>query len=280
LEDHFAIRLLHRTTRRLSLTDDGESLLAEARIMLAAADNMEATLGHRKDAPTGRVRVGLPPEMAMLVTSRLDMLLRRHPGLSVELVIGERFRDLVEERLDIVVQNGRPELASAVGRAIATFDRAVVAAPAYLEKRGVPAVPKELAQHNCIVLDIGPDSNRWNFKGPAGPVDVRVAGALHANSTTTVYRAALAGVGIARLSEPLVMDDIRADRLRRLLPDYASGQEETFAIYPSRRHLPPRTRLLIDFFVALGREAEARFARDRASVDDERVPPGSDRLAA
>jgi DNA-binding transcriptional LysR family regulator len=76
------------------------------------------------------------------------------------------------------------------------------------------------------------------------------------------------------------MDDIRADRLRRLLPDYASGQEETFAIYPSRRHLPPRTRLLIDFFVALGREAEARFARDRASVDDERVPPGSDRLAA
>lgn len=271
LEDHFGIRLLHRTTRRLSLTDDGENLLAQARSMLQAAEEMEATLGRRKASPTGRVRVGLPPGMAILVTSRLSTLLRRYPGLSVELVIGERFGDMIEERLDLVVQNGRSEYASAVARAIATFSRAVVAAPAYLEEHGVPQDPKELAQHRCIVHETGADSNRWSFTGPAGPVDVRVAGPLHASSATMVHRAALAGYGIACLLEPHVLDDIRANRLCRLLPKCTSDQEQTFVIYPSRRHVPPRTRALIDFFVSVGREAEAQFANTRPPVDDEQV---------
>jgi DNA-binding transcriptional LysR family regulator len=269
LEDHFGIRLLHRTTRHLGLTDDGESLLAQARGMLEAAEQMEATLGRRKASPTGRVRVGLPPGMAILVTSRLSSLFRHYPGLSVDLVIGERFGDLIEERLDLVVQNGRSEHASAVVRAIATFSRAVVATPAYLEEHGVPQDPEALAHHSCIVHETGPDSNRWSFTGPTGPVDVRVAGPLHASSATMVHRAALAGSGIACLLEPHVLDDIRAGRLCRLLPKCTSERERIFVMYPSRRHVPPRTRVLIDFFVSLGREAEAQFANTRASVGDE-----------
>jgi DNA-binding transcriptional LysR family regulator len=280
LEEHFGIRLLHRTTRRLSLTDDGESLLAQARGMLEAAEEMEATLRCRKASPTGRVRVGLPPGMAILVTSRLSTLLRRYPGLSVELVIGERFGDMIDERLDLVVQNGRSEHASAVARAIAAFSRAVVAAPAYLEEHGVPRDPEELAHHSCIVHETGPDSDRWSFNGPTGPVDVRVAGPLHASSATMVHRAALAGYGIACLLEPHVLDDIRAGRLCRLLPKCASEQQQAFVIYPSRRHVPPRTRVLIDFLVSLGREAEAQFANTSASVDDERGSLLGARLAA
>jgi DNA-binding transcriptional LysR family regulator len=271
LEDHFGIRLFHRTTRRLSLTDDGEGLLAQARSMLEAAEEMETTLGRRKASPTGRVRVGLPPGMAILITSRLSALLRRYPGLTVELVIGERFGDLIEERLDLVVQTGRSENASAVARPIATFGRAVVAAPTYLEQHGIPQDPAELAQHSCIVHETGPDSDRWSFTGPDGPVDVRVSGSLHASSATMVHRATLAGYGMAWLLEPHVLDDIRAARLCRVLPKYASEREQTFVIYPSRRNLPPRTRVLIDFFVSVGREAEAQFANTGAPVDDEHV---------
>jgi DNA-binding transcriptional LysR family regulator len=280
LEDHFGIRLFHRTTRHLSLTDDGESLLAQARSMLEAAEEMEATLGHRKASPTGRVRVGLPPGMAILITARLSALLRRYPGLSVELVIGERFGDLIEERLDLVVQNGRSDHASAVARAIATFSRAVVAAPAYLEQRGIPQDPTELAQHSCIVHKTGPDSDRWGFTGPDGPVDVRVAGSLHTTSATMVHRAVLAGYGIACLSEPHVLDDIRTGRLCRLLPRWTSDLQQTFVIYLSRRHVPPRTRVLIDFFVAVGRETETQFTNASPSVNDGCVSPASARLAA
>ena len=265
LEDHFGVRLFHRTTRRLSLTEDGQDLLNHARHLLDATQEMEATLGLRKASPTGRVRVGLSPGMAILVTSRLSGLLRHYPGLSVELVIGERFGDFTEERLDLVVQNGRSDNTSAIARTIATFGRALVASPAYLKEHGVPQTPEDLAKHSCIIHENGPDSDRWSFTGPAGPVHVRVAGALHASSSTMVHRAALAGYGIACLLEPHVLDDIRTNRFCRLLPDWASELENIFVSYPSRRNLPPRTRVLIDFIVSLGREAEAQFADTRAT---------------
>ncbi len=280
LEDHFGVRLLHRTTRHLNLTDDGENLLTRARGVLAAAEEIEAALGRRKSSPTGRVRVGLPPGMAILATSRLSGLLRHYPGLSVELVIGERFGDFTEERLDLVVQNGRSNNASAIARTIATFGRALVTSPAYLEEHGTPQSVEDLAKHSCIIHENGPESDRWNFTGPAGPVHVRVTGDLHASSSTMVHHAALAGYGIAWLLEPHVLGDIRAKRLCRLLPDWASEQEHTFVSYPSRRNLPPRTRVLIDFFVSLGREAEAQFAATRTMVGDSVVALVNARLAA
>jgi DNA-binding transcriptional LysR family regulator len=269
LEDHFGVRLLHRTTRRLNLTDDGENLLVRARSLLEAREEMEAMLGRRKTAPTGRVRLGLPPGMAILVTSRLSGLLRDYPGLSVELVIGERFGDLTEERLDLVVQTGRSNNPSAIARTIARFGRLLVASPSYLEEHGVPQTPEDLVKHNCIIHENRPDSDRWNFTGPTGPVQIRVTGALHASSSTMVHRAALAGYGIAWLLEPHVLDDIRSNRLRRLLPDWVSEQEHTCVSYPSRRNLPPRTRVLIDFFVSLGREAEAQFAATGVKACDD-----------
>jgi DNA-binding transcriptional LysR family regulator len=180
-------------------------------------------------------------------------------------VIGERFGDFTEDRLDLVVQNGRSDNTSAIARTIATFGRALVASPAYLKEHGVPQTPEDLAKHSCIIHENGPDSDRWSFTGPAGPVHVRVAGALHASSSTMVHRAALAGYGIACLLEPHVLDDIRTNRFCRLLPDWASELENIFVSYPSRRNLPPRTRVLIDFIVSLGREAEAQFADTRAT---------------
>jgi len=258
LEDHFQIRLFHRTTRHLSLTEDGQDLLGQARNLLELADGMEATLGRQRASPTGLVRMGVSPALATLLVPRLPAVFERYKELAVELVVRERFDELVEDRLDLAVQRGQPRDSSVVTRAIGTFGRVLVAGPSYLERNGTPTQPEELAKHQCVIHETGPESARWRFTGPRGPIEVEVSGAFRVNNGDIAHRAALNGYGIALLPESQVVDDIRAARLYRVLPDYPSGREPVFVMYPSRRHLPPRTRVMIDFLVQVGHEEEAR----------------------
>ena len=257
LEDHFGVRLFHRTTRRLSLTEDGQDLLAHARQLLEATQEMETTLGRQRTTPTGLVRVGVSPAVATLLVPQMPALFQRYPGLSVELVVAEQFGDLIEERLDMVLQPGQPADSSLVARTIGTFGRVLVASPTYLERRGAPSVPADLAQHVCVIHQRGPDSERWRFTAPEGPIDVTVAGPFRADNSQIVHRATLNGFGIALLPELQVVDDIRAARLYRLLADYPSDRTPVFVVYPTRRHLAPRTRVVIDFLVEGGRALAA-----------------------
>jgi DNA-binding transcriptional LysR family regulator len=257
LEDHFGVRLFHRTTRRLSLTEDGQDLLNHARHLLEMTEDMEATLGRQRASPTGLVRIGISPAGATVFVRRLPELFARYPGLAVELVVGDRFGDLIEERLDLALLRDQPGDSSLVARAIGTFGRVLVAAPAYLERHGAPANPADLAQHSCVIHENGPDSTHWRFNGPEGPIDVTVAGQFRTDNSDVVRRATLAGHGVAMLPELQVVDDIRAARLYRLLPDYPSGRGQLFVVYPSRRHLAPRTRVMIDAIVDMGRKLEA-----------------------
>ena len=139
LEQHFGARLFHRTTRRLSLTDDGQGLLAHARHLVEAADEMEAALGRQSSSPTGLVRVGTSVAGGLFLAPRLPMLLARHPGLKVELVMRDQFSDMVEERLDLAWRSGDIADASLVVRRVGQLGRAVVAAPIYLERHGAPS---------------------------------------------------------------------------------------------------------------------------------------------
>jgi DNA-binding transcriptional LysR family regulator len=269
LEDHFGVRLFHRTTRRISLTEDGQDLLGHARHLLDAASEMEGALGRQRASPTGLVRLGLPVAAATLLVPRLRGLLERHAGLAVELVVRDQFNDLVEERLDVALHVGQPADTSLVARAMGVYGRVAVAAPSYLERRGAPREPADLQGHACIVHDIGPDSARWQFAGADGPVQVTVSGPFRANNSASVHQAALAGYGIAILPELQVLDDIRAGRLYGLLPEYPSGRAQVFVVYPSRRHLAPRTRVVIDFLVDGGRRDEARLADIRVWGENE-----------
>jgi DNA-binding transcriptional LysR family regulator len=269
LEDHFGVRLLHRTTRRLSLTEDGQDLLSRARQLLAEQEQMEATVGRQSVSPAGRVRVGIPPAAATLIVPRLPALLKTYPNLSIEVVVGDRFGDLIDERLDLAIQRSRPTDGSVIARAIGTFGRVVVAGPTYLEQRGAPHHPHDLADHDCIIHETGTDSALWSFDGPDGPIDVQVSGTFHADNSEVVHRAALAGLGIAMMRAPHVVDDIRAARLYRLLAEYSSGQDELFLVFPSRRHLAPRTRVVIDFLASLTHEEEVRLKDARIWGDSE-----------
>ena len=269
LEDHFGVRLFHRTTRRLSLTEDGQELLNHARPLIEMTQEMELTLGRQSATPTGLVRLGISPGVATLLIPMLPPLFQRYPGLSVELVVADRFGDLIEERLDLALQIGQPNDTSLVARAIGTFGRVLVASPAYLERHGAPQEPADLTHHSCVIHERGPDSARWRFNGPDGPIDVMVAGAFRSDNSDVVHRATLAGFGLAMLPEGQVVDDIRGARLYRMLADYPSGRTQAFVVYPSRRHLAPRTRVMIDALVDMGRRLEAWLADARVWGENE-----------
>ncbi|WP_428534205.1 LysR family transcriptional regulator [Rhodopila sp.] len=267
LEEHFGVRLLHRTTRKLSLTDEGQDLVVRARHLLEEAEDLEDTFGKDGGSPTGLVRVGVPVGAALLLVPDFAALLNKHPGLAVELVISEVSDDMVAERLDVALRFGQPSDTSLVSRALATVGSTAVAAPAYLERHGAPEHPSDLLDHACIIQDTGPDSTHWAFSGPDGAVEVEVTGSFRSNNSLVVRQAALAGHGIALLSDPLTFSEVRAGRLYRLLPNYVARRRPSFVVYPSRRHLAQRTRLVIDFLIEEFRELDSRM-RDRREWGD------------
>jgi DNA-binding transcriptional LysR family regulator len=258
LEDHFGVRLFHRTTRKLSLTDDGQDLVNRARHLLEEAEDLEDTFGKDGGSPTGMVRIGIPMGAAILLVADFTTLLANHPGLAVELVVSEHADDLVAERLDLAVRFGESADTSLVSRTLMTIGSTAVAAPAYLERHGAPEHPSDLLKHTCIIHDNGPGSTHWAFTGPDGAVDVEVGGAFRSNSNLVVRQATLAGYGIALLGDPLTLPEIRAGRLYRLLPNFTARRRPTFIVYPSRRHLAHRTRVVIDFLVEQFRRLDAR----------------------
>ncbi|HEY0422916.1 MAG TPA: LysR family transcriptional regulator [Rhodopila sp.] len=263
LEEHFGVRLLHRTTRKLSLTNEGQDLVIRARHLLDEAEDLEDTFGKNGGSPTGHVRIGLPVGAAMLLVPDFANLLRRFPGLSVEMVVKEQIDDLVAERLDVALRFGQSADTSLMSRAVATLASTPVAAPSYLERHGAPVHPSDLADHSCIIHDIGPDSNHWVFNGPNGSADVEVTGPFRCDNSLVVRQAAVSGFGIALLGDPLTINDIRTGRLMRLLPDYLARQRQAFIVYPSRRHLAQRTRVVIDYLVEEFRQLELRLRDSR-----------------
>jgi DNA-binding transcriptional LysR family regulator len=269
LESHFSVRLLHRTTRKLSLTEDGQTLLTRARHLLEEADDLEDTFGRDAKAATGLVRLGVPIGAAILLTLEFGELLRDHPGLAIEMVVSEQIEDLVAERLDVAVRIGAPADTSLVSRGLALIGSAPVAAPAYLEKFGAPGHPEDLASHACVILDQGADSAHWVFDGPDGKADIAVAGAFRSTNSLIVRQAVLAGHGIGLLSEALIVNDIRTGRLYRLLPEYSARRRPVFVVYPSRRFLPQRTRVVIDFLVQRYKILEERLRDGRQWGENE-----------
>jgi DNA-binding transcriptional LysR family regulator len=260
LEEHFGVRLFHRTTRKLSLTDDGEMLLGLARPVLDGVDGLEAALGRQSILPVGLVRVGVTVAASRLLAQRLPILLADHPGLKVELVVGDRLGDMIEERLDLAMRVGEITDASLVARRSGIAERVAVAAPSYIKRHGEPSSPADLANHICIVHGVGPNSDVWTFVTPDGSTDFPVSGGFLANDVHAVHMAARTGYGIAYLALFEVADDLRSGRLVRVLRDFPAPGVPYSLVYPSRRHLAPRTRLVIDFIWEQFRQAQAELA--------------------
>jgi DNA-binding transcriptional LysR family regulator len=260
LEDHFGVRLFHRTTRKLSLTDDGQMLLGLARPVLDGVDTIEAALGKQSASPVGLVRMGVTVTASRLLSQRLPALLADHPGLKVELVVSDRFGDMVEDRLDLAVRVGEIADASLVVRRFGTAPLVAVAAPGYIERNGRPSSPADLASHTCIVHDIGSGSDVWTFVTSKGPEKFQVSGGFLANDVSAVHLAARSGYGIAVLALFQVLDDLRSGELVCVLNEFPVPGIPLSLVYPSRRHLAPRTRLVFEFIVEQSRQVQAMLA--------------------
>jgi DNA-binding transcriptional LysR family regulator len=270
LEEHFGVRLFHRTTRKLSLTDDGQMLLGLARPVLDGVDGIEAALGGQRASPVGLVRVGVTVTGSRFLAQRLPTLLADHPGLKVELVVSDAFGDMIEDRLDLAMRMGEVTDASLVVRRSGTARFVVVAAPDYIERKGRPSTPADLAAHICIVHDVGPGSNVWTFVMPEGSEQFHVSGGFLANDVSAVRLAARSGYGIALLPLFEVLDDLRSGMLVCVLSEFPAPTIPLSLVYPSRRHLAPRTRVVFEFILEQVRQVQVMLATVTDEVDGSR----------
>jgi DNA-binding transcriptional LysR family regulator len=260
LEEHFKVRLFHRTTRKLSLTDDGQMLLGLARPVLDGVDGIEAALGRQSASPVGLMRIGVPVTGSRFLAQRLPTLLADHPGLKVELVVSDVFGDMIDDRLDLAMRVGEVTDASLVVRRAGTAWFVVVAAPGYIERKGRPSAPADLAGHTCIVHDVGPGSNVWTFVTSEGSEQFHVSGGFLANDFSAVRLAARSGYGIALLPLFEVLDDLRSGMLVCVLNEFPMPSIPLSLVYPSRRHLAPRTRVVFEFILEQARQVQAMLA--------------------
>ena len=252
LEERLGARLLRRTTRRLSLTEEGRAFHLRAVRILADIEEAEQAVTALRTAPRGLLRVDSAIAFAHHQLARvLSGFLERYPEVRVELNGNDRFVDLAEEGIDVAIRTGRPPDSSYIARKLADDQRLIFAAPSYLGRYGTPATPTDLNGHNCLTWTHEHDHlNEWPFLGPDGPVTVRASGNTEVNNGETLYNLAVAGVGIARLAVFRVDEDIRANRLVPLLVEHHRPEPMPIhAVYPHRRHLSPKVRAFVDYLV-------------------------------
>jgi DNA-binding transcriptional LysR family regulator len=250
LERHLGARLLNRTTRSLTLTEDGRNYYEHCREVLDSITQATALIGQGRTAPTGLVRVGTPNGFGRLhVAPRIRRLLDKYPALRVELVMSDGFVDLVEQGLDVAIRSGELRDQSLVARRIGITRRVTVGSTEYFARYGEPRTPEDLTRHNCIVYTSLTTGDEWHFAGPnGGPVSVRVRGNFLADNSEAVREAVAAGVGIAVMPVWLFRDEITSGLVRAALPDFEPKRLPIYAVCPSRRFLPTKVRVLIDFF--------------------------------
>lgn len=247
LEHWLGVRLLHRTTRRVSLTDAGQEALQRCRQMLDLMQEVRASAGQRQLAPAGRLRITTSLSFAQshLVDAVTDFL-ALHPQTEVELVALERAVNLVEERIDLALRITNQLEPNLVARQLSVCRSVVCASPAYLAAAGMPRKPDDLRRHRCVGrAQIGRHEYRLSKGGQA--VRVPVSGTLSANETLLILHGVLAGAGIGLLPTYLVGEHLRREQLVRLLPAWEPETLGIHALYLSRSHQPRLLRAMLDF---------------------------------
>ena len=249
LERSLEVRLLNRTTRRMTPTAEGELFVARCRRILAEMEDAEMEVGRSRERPRGRLRMHVAVGFAMHQMAReMPRFIERYPDVQIDLVVEDRRIDIVRENLDISVRPWAPDSTSLVVRKIFDFERLLCASPAYLKRNGRPRAPEELARHRCMGVSSIPTHAQWKFKMPTGERALDVFPGMSINNADFVYRFALSGVGIARLNDFVVADAIRDGRLVQVLKKFHCDENlSMLAIYPQERHRLPRVRAMLDF---------------------------------
>jgi DNA-binding transcriptional LysR family regulator len=245
LEERIGARLLQRTTRKLGLTDVGRLYFEYAARIVAEAEQAEQAITQLQSAPRGLLRVSMPLSFAHFGPVLAEFL-QKYPDVQVEVICTDRPVDLIEENFDVALRAGHLADSSLVARQLGILKRVLVAAPAYCAKHGAPKTPAELAQHACISFGAGATPNVWTLFSDDGRVEVRVTPRVVVNDLEMARNVAVAGLGIASLSEFVCRDDLREGRLQVVLPDWCSTSVPLQAVYPTARHMSPKLAAFLD----------------------------------
>jgi DNA-binding transcriptional LysR family regulator len=250
LERSLGVRLLHRTTRQLKPTAEGMALAEQGRPLVEELDALTSSLRNNARSIAGTLRVSIPATFGRLyVSPLLPEFMSRHPQLRLDMDLSDQLRDLVGEGLDLAIRIGSLKDSELVATRLASNRRVLCASPAYLRRRGTPGKPEDLASHDCLVMTSRRDTaGVWQLQSPDGAtVDVRVQGRLRSNLGEVLRDAAISGLGISLHSTWHVCEDLRAGRLKIVLPDYRLPESAIYAVMPQRRMILPRVRAFVDF---------------------------------
>jgi len=248
LEARLGARLLHRTTRRLSLTEEGEVFYSRCKELLAGVEEAEAELGSRSAAARGLLRVNAPFTFGIRYLAPLWGGFRAlYPQVDLDVTLSDRVVDLVDEGYDLAIRISVLPSSSLVSKRLGSTRMTLCASPRYIEQRGMPLHPDDLASHAVISYSHWSTGNEWHFVGPEGRVSVKTRPWMFSNNGDTCRAAALSDQGVILQPDFLVGADVEAGTLIHLLPEYRSLEIGIYAVYPTRKHVAPKVRALIDF---------------------------------
>lgn len=250
LEQHLGVQLLHRTTRRQSLTDFGRAYVDRAKLILAELEQAEQLAAETRAVPLGRLRINAPVSFGINTLSpRLPTYMKTYPKVDVELTLSNRAVDLVEEGYDAVFRVGILQDSGLIARVLAPYRLVVCAAPSYVRKRPRLKTPWDLQAHDCLGFSHTELRTHWTFDGPEGRVVVPVSSRMTADHGEPLLHAAVAGMGIVLQPLEVVHSALDDGRLVELLPGYSAPSRPLHLIYAPDRRVTPKLRSFIDFAV-------------------------------
>ena len=250
LEKHLGVQLLHRTTRKLSLTEAGERYLEHAAQALTAAGRAEDAVTELQGEPQGKLKISSPMSFGRLhVAPLIPKFMQRYPKLKIELTMDDRNIDLVAEGFDVAIRSGEMPDSTLIARKLAPLRQVLCASPGYVELYGMPVTPPELTERNCILFSYSGDANEWTLNKDGRSEAVLVSGNYRVNNSEAILVALREGIGIGRLPTFVAGPDLKAGNLVRILESYHIPDHTFYAIFPERQYLPAKVRVFLDFAI-------------------------------
>jgi len=248
LEQHLGIRLLNRTTRRISLTDIGRIYYERCKTILQDIEEIEGIAMEQASKPHGTLTLSAPTSFGTLhLNEAIPHFLKKYPEVQITLKLADRFVDVVAEGYDLVIRIAELEDSSLIARKIAPCKRVFCASPEYLNKNGIPKVPQDLAIHHCLIYSNELKADTWVLHGLEGIESIKVNGPVCADNGDVLRSSAVAGLGITLLPTFIISDDLRTGRLHQVLSNYSPPEISIYAVFPSRRYLSAKVRTFVDF---------------------------------
>jgi len=250
LEQNLGVKLLHRTTRKISLTEAGEHFFEHATIANNAAKDAEDAVAQLQGEPQGRLRINTPMSFGRLhIAPFIPAFLKRYPKISIDMVMSDEVIDLVGSGFDVAIRSGKLADSSLIARKLVPLRSVLCASPEYLEQQGHPQQLSDLKQHNCILFSYSSDLKEWTFNKNGQSQAVEIKGNYQVNNSEALKEALLQSIGIGRLPTFVAGTEIKAGRLIPLFPEYDMSEQSIYAVFLERQYMPAKVRAFLDYAI-------------------------------